>query len=526
MGAVLRFVMACLFALTFSFSAIAAPVFGSYRGIVSNERIGRDQLVKLELIHSRGSEGELNLRAILTLQFGGFDSGEYVSYHFENIAYNIVTGVFTFNQNDQEVHLTNVRIRDGVLTGEMHASIGLLGPFKLSNRATIGPERPLVEPIGGEYRGSCEGVPSALQLMTYRSTQDTTRLGNPFGVYEAKGQLGKYNPSYCSEKKGDLCTYTKIDSISYNFFVGDLVLSGYPFGMNCSVAGSALKCGECNLKRVSGEMRSPQLVSKTYDEDPILEIRQQLKSQRAAPLRGQYEGYVFHELLGVYQKIELDVATYDQPSDQGAKLIFSAVANARFGTSDNEVISYRFNPVEFPNPVQAPQFNLSRPEADVDVVLSVKEVQGGLIQGTWYSMIYGRVGSFVATRNGDLPKLPASKLMGSVSSGYEEAGGAGAIAKIIVGKGNAPIGSDNPFDPLNFNGYVWRKSGTTRKEGISGGSFDFYTGKIAILFGDDKTLNGFMIPGQEPTFRRLGGGFGTLMQEFQMSKFKRSDRLP
>jgi hypothetical protein len=526
MNVLTRFAAACILSLTFSLAAVAAPVFGSYRGVVKNEKLSRDQLVKLELIHSRADAGGIKLRAILTLQFGGYDSGEYVSYHFEDVAYNIVNGVLTFNQNDQEVHLSSVRIKDGELTGDMHAAVGLVGPFRLSNKAVIRPENPLVEPLGGEYQGRCGKVPSSMQLMTFRSTKDTTRLGNPFGVYEAKGQLANYNPSYCASKRTDFCTYSKIESASYNFFVGDLVLNGYPFGLNCAVEGSTLRCGECTLKRASDEMKKPSLAPATFGADPIPDIRKRLKEDTRAPLKGQYAGYLFHEQLGMFQRVEMDVATYDQPTDSGTQLIFSATANARFGTSDNEVISYRFNPTEFPNPVLAPQFVLSRPEADVDAVLSIRSIKGGVIQGVWYSMIFGKVGSFVVTKNGDLPELPSDKLFGSVSSGYEEVGGAGVISKVLVGKGNAPIGSDNPFDPLNFGGYVWRRSGTTQKEGIDGGSYDFYTGKIAILFGDNKALNGFLIPGQEPYLRRLGGGFGTIMQSFGTSRYKRSTRLP
>lgn len=526
MNALMRMVLACLLSVAFCGAAVAAPVFGSYRGVVKNQKLGRDQLVKLELINSRADEGAIKLRGILTLQFGGYDSGEYVSYLYEDVSYNIVTGILTFNQNDQEVHLSGVRIKDGQLTGEMHAAVGLVGPFTLSNSSVIKPSAPLIEPLGGEYTGTCGKVRSTLQLMTFRSTKDTTRLGNPFGVYEAKGQIANYKPSYCSEKKSDLCTYTKIEAASYNFFVGDLVLSGYPFGINCAVQGGSLKCGDCTFKRVSSEMAKPQLVAANSKEDPILEMRKQLKLVSSAPIKGQYVGYVFHEQLGMFQRIELDVATFDQPTNTGSNLIFSAVANARFGLSDNEVISYRFDPVEYPNPVLAPQFVLSRPAADVDPVLSIRSVRGGLIEGTWYSMIFGRVGSFLLTQNGDLPALPANQVFGSVASGYEEEGGAGVIAKILVGKGNAPIGSDNPFDPLNFNGYVWRKSGTTQKEGISGGSYDFYSGKIAILFGDNKILNGYLIPGQSPSLRRLGGGFGTIMQTFEQSKYKRSNRLP
>jgi hypothetical protein len=526
MNALMRIVLACLLMLAWVPAGFAAPVFGSYRGLVENERLDSEQLLKLEFINSRLPDGNIKIRAILTAQFGGFESGEYVSYHFEDVMFNLVSGIITFNQGDMEVHLSDVKILGNEISGILHSSSGRVGPFRLSSTEPPKLKKPLVEPLGGEYTGKCGKVISSLQLMTYRSTVDTTRLGNPFGVYEVKGQIGKFDAYYCSDQPNDRCAYTKVDSVSYNYFVGDLVMSGYPFGLSCKVRGGKIDCGECTFKRISDEMRAPLLKEKPKSENLEVDVKSRLSVKSSASIGGDYQGYLFHEHLGLYQKIGLEVATFNRPGPEGSSLMVSAVANARFGSSDNEVIAYRFNAVEYPNPVLPPEFVLSRPEADVDVILSIRSIRGGVIEGTWYSMIFGRVGEFVVTKNGDLPMLSSSKVFGDVSSGYVEKGGVGTLLKIIVAKGNAPIGSDNPFDPLNFFGYVWRKSGTTVKEEILSGSYDFYTGKIAILFGKNKTLNGFMVPGRVPNLRRLGGGFGTILQPFRMLPFERTNNLP
>jgi hypothetical protein len=97
---------------------------------------------------------------------------------------------------------------------------------------------------------------------------------------------------------------------------------------------------------------------------------------------------------------------------------------------------------------------------------------------------------------------------------------------LIVAKGNAPIGSDNPFYPLVLTGYVWNRRQSIQKDGISGGSYDFYTGKVAILFGEEKTLTGFINVNEEAKLRRLGGGFGTLLQKFDTSLFKKTTNMP
>ena len=158
--------------------------------------------------------------------------------------------------------------------------------------------------------------------------------------------------------------------------------------------------------------------------------------------------------------------------------------------------------------------------------MKINSVMGGVIRGTWNSNIFGRVGSFVVTRNGDLPELPETRLMKSLSSGYEEVGGKRFIANLVIAKGNAPIGSDNPYYPLTMNGYVWRRVQTSLKDPITGGSYDFYTGKIAVLFGAQKTLTGFIKTGSDAKLRRLGGGFGTLMQEFTPMEYRKTNKLP
>lgn len=48
-----RIALAMLLSFALAWAAEAAPVFGSYRGYVTHDRLKRDQLLKLELIHSR-----------------------------------------------------------------------------------------------------------------------------------------------------------------------------------------------------------------------------------------------------------------------------------------------------------------------------------------------------------------------------------------------------------------------------------------------------------------------------------------
>ncbi len=497
--------------------------FGTFVGFVSSQTTGKDQLIKLELIPGRADSGDIRLRAVLTLQFGGFDSGEYVSYHFHDVQYNLITGNLNFNQTDQEVYLSSAQIRAGSLTGNLSSSSGSIGPVSLSTTNRPLPTNPLVEPLGGEYRGTCGRTPSSLQLYTYRSTKDTYRPGNAFKAYEVKGQVGQYNPNYCSMTRDDRCVYSKITAASYNFHSGQLILNGLPFSYSCLIRGQTIDCGECSFKRSSSEMRNPRLVPNKYPIDPIDPIIERLKADRSTSIAGTYSGYVFHENLNVFQRVQIDLSTFQRTTDRGPALFIAAVARIYFGEKPGEVISYRYDAIEFPSPLLKPRFTLAQPDADVDAMLNVLDIRDGIVKGRWFSLIFGRVGSFVATKNGDLPSLTSDKIFGSTGATYDEfANKLGYIVDTVVGQDTAPVGSDNPFYPLTLYGNVWNKSGSVQKEAITSGSYDFYTGHITFIYGDQRAVSGKLVPKQPAYFRRLGGKFGTLMQNFEAVRYNKN----
>jgi MFS family permease len=75
--------------------SIAAPVFGRYLGVLKHDRLNREQLVKLDFFLSKSTASNVNLKAILSLQFGGFETGEYVSYHFDDVQFQLITGALS-----------------------------------------------------------------------------------------------------------------------------------------------------------------------------------------------------------------------------------------------------------------------------------------------------------------------------------------------------------------------------------------------------------------------------------------------
>jgi hypothetical protein len=233
--------------------------------------------------------------------------------------------------------------------------------------------------------------------------------------------------------------------------------------------------------------------------------------------------------LDKYQRVQIEVMTFEKTTPNGSNLIISTVASLQFGISKAEILNYRFDPVEYPNPLAKPQFILSRPEADVDAFLQVTDMSGGVIKGTWHSIIFGKVGSFIVTKNGNLPELKkSSSFLDQLSLTYEENGPSelqhDLILDLIVNKERTPLNSDNPFFPLNIKGWIWSKSGIIAKKDITQSSYDFYTGHVALLYGEEQVVTGQINSNEQIKFRRLGGGFGTFMQKFDLVSFKKKKR--
>ncbi len=523
-----KFILLIIIHLCVSAEAFDSNAFGTFTGVVSHDNLGKDQLVKLELIPEREIEGGMKLQAILTLQFGGYDSTEYVSYHYHDIAFNLLSGILTLNETNQEVYIKDAVLKGNIFEGILYSSSGQVGFVRLSKANDILPTQPLIEPLNGEYRGKCGKTPSSLQLFTYRSTNDSSRLGNPYGAYEAKGQFAKRDKVLCAGETKKFCTFSKVSSVSYDFFNGSLGINGDPLNYTCTVNGNKITCGDCQLQRVSNEMQKSRLQQKVDTKDLRKELIFSKSSNTAteSSIAGVYNGYLYHENLSAYQRVQIELSTYQQQTPNGLTLMISAIARLQFGETQNEILAYKFAPTPFPNPLKKTYFILARPDADVDALLQVTDLEKGIISGRWHSIIFGKVGSFVATKNENLPEIKNPVFLKQVSAVYEEKGASelqDLILELNVLRDRGPLNSDNPFIPLNIKGWIWRRSGLTEKDTIATSSYDFYTGRVALLYGKDKVVTGLinLTSGSPAKLRRLGGDFGTFMQSFDLVPFRK-----
>ena len=510
----------CLLAV----SAQAAPgasTFGRYVGTLKHERLNVEQLAKIDFIVSRSSGNQLEMKAVLTLHFGDFKSGEYISYHFDNVLYDILSGTFVFDQAQEGVSLVSKSFSNGQMSAELFSNaLGRIGMINLKLDGEAKPTLPLIEPVAGDFRSKCNGRDSIMQLHTMRSSEDSSRIGNNFGSYEIGGQFGYYDLSWCLN--GKACQWSSVRAGAYNFFTGTLDIIGKVNSWSCKTDAKGFTCDDgCRFDRVSDETRSrafspPKAVAAfpvVTPPDPTAPPAQ------VASLAGTYTGFLHHEYLDRYQPAELSVVTYQSVEGGERKLRISASARLFFNNSrSSEVISYRFEPRDFSNPLMPSQFVIDRLKDDVDAFLKITSFKDGIIRGEWYSLLFGRVGTF-EVRKPELGKLElpkGTKMIASINGDYDQTWWK---LKLITFQMRTPPNSENPYFPLNIAGNLILKDDYLEgRESIQGGTYDFYTGKIALQWKKEGLVIGWRNNNNEMVLRTISNEWGSVLQDYQEPK--------
>lgn len=511
-----------LLGLLISFTAAqAAPhLQPRYVGFVSYEQLGRSQFAKVDFVGSSHAKGP-GLKAIFTLHFGSFRDSEYLSYHFDSVHLDSSSGTFTFDQPNQDVTITHVRLEsDGALTGTLHHNhLMQAGEFRLvpAGRHLTVPNK-LIESLHGEYAGVCHGKPYLMQLATFRTTEDTTRVGNPFGHYEIRGQAATseqdaHIPPVTLAQQQELRVLTNFSGGSYHFLMGELEIAGFPENTRCLVEGNTLTCnGHCVLTKIDSRPLTAADFELPKHRDHYHVTRHH--SAKKDELGGTYRGYLHHEFLDRYQSLSLNIIDY--PRASGPRRI-SATASLYFGTPGvtPEILSYKFDPQEYRE--GQPQFIFSRILGDVDAIVHVTSHSKGVIRGYWFSMLFGRVGSFEVRKEGlsPVPLPPHSRVMNRLSGIYDSDLWELDVA---VFPGRSPNNSDNPFYPLEIKGSLKLLEGGA-KVPLEGGSYDFYTDRLGILYPEDRALTGFR---GDPhlNLRMMSAGYGAKLLPYKPSEFK------
>jgi len=511
-----------------SVMAVAASpleLVGRYSGIIRHESIQRDQLVQLDILVSnqgdkdKESEDTFSYMALLKLQFGDFSSPEYITYHYYDIKFHSDHNTLPLDHPDQKISVVLNYESPGKFTGRVRSNFSTGEGVLMVNKADpVQPLYPLMEPIGGEYEGLCgDGKMYRLQSFTFRSNYDTSKEGDPFASYRNLGNWGGKEDVLCHEGK-EYCLLGIFDHGSYNYFDNQIFFSGPKKTMKCQTTVNGLRCMNCDLKRISGEMKkdgrlNPVAVSKVF---PLTSLS---VPKKGADLAGVYRGYLYHEFLDVYQRSELSIETFQEAGEtiEESELKLSAIARLVFGDfGSKEAVIYRFETRNYPIHSAPFIFNLERPEEDLDAVLQIEEIGDGVVRGTWYSLIFGRVGRFEMRRDGNVTLPPAARLMKPVTGFYK---GKFWDLNLNVALGKAPVKSENPFFPLTFVGWTVIRDIGFRVTLVEG-SYDFYTGKIGFDLSDGSALVGNREPEGTLNLQKTGHLISSPLRNFEPDSYK------
>lgn len=466
--------------ITGSYSSFALPTV-RYTGVLHHHSIKKDQYVTLDLVANPQSEVPSSWLGLLKFYFGDLRSREYISFHFDTA--HLHGDWLVFDQINQEVSVSFSKFSEEELKGFLRTSFTTDHPeLVLRKDGNVPLKYPLIKPLWGEYEASCENSKRKIQLYTYRSTQETNRMGHPFSDYLIIGELGAENGINCIET--GYCIKNHFFSGAYNFYTENLDLFGrYESGnLRCEVTASGLKCGQCEYQKISEEDASVHPV--TEGARSVLPSVPSTGIKSPRDLEGSYFGYVYHEILNEYQFADLDFFLVP-PKTEGGPVGLSSLFRIYFGDlKSQEALTYRYDPVFLTE--NTDRFVLAKPSLteinEMDAVLEITGATEEAVSGVWYSLLFGRIGTFYLQRKSP-PQLPRdSVVFGPLNGEYSFENllmNVGIVAEKI------PSNLENPFSPLNFVGRIFHTEALWPAKDVQGGSYDFYTGRIA-LFLDQK----------------------------------------
>lgn len=375
----------------------------------------------------------------------------------------------------------------------------------------IGGNAKALDGIAGQYGASCNGIATAVQL-------EFSRWGR-HGVPDdpgflrdglITGRMGVADASTCGARPGD-CVQTVFKSASYDPFGGILTLRSPSRTVQCQLDAGELTCDSCKLVRSGGAVRSVAPVQSLLDRhdrlpETVFTTGSGLDLEaNPAALDGGYYGYLHQEGTGYYQPVSLNFV-FDRASGH-----YIPVSALYFGpVGNNEFIAYRFDPV-------AASSNMVL-SGQGETFMLVTQIGSKGLNGIWYSKTHGRIGT-VSLIRGNMPPLMADEkyLMPSLSGQY-----AGENWQFDLRVASNVSEDSRDFYPLRMFGVARDVVDPGRRRLIQDGSFDFYTGHLALRLDDGRTIVGRMSQtGFElfwPAWTRTGViGSGRELQAFKRS---------
>jgi len=183
--------------------------------------------------------------------------------------------------------------------------------------AKLFPKFSIVSTLKGSYEGTCDGIPTEVQLETAK--WDSEETDSPLLGYKLRGRWGVLDKSTCGDI-GRFCRTDRFSSGYYNFYTGQLILEGRPKSREGTVEGNSLVFEECKLtknKKAQPDSVDGSTDRKAFERGYHLEVSKDplpldpvTKLPKIEDIEGEYEGYLHHEFLDRYQFLRLNLRAY------------------------------------------------------------------------------------------------------------------------------------------------------------------------------------------------------------------------
>jgi len=515
--------------------------FGKYLGYL---HISDDSKmpVSMDLVPGSSASGQTEMRGMLRFHLGGFGSAEFASFYFPKIVEGF-DGRINFGSakdSSPDFRVENARLVDGrffaslyfpsTTSGEMPKS-GFVeailfgdGEGRMEDVLSLGGSAPALGNLSGQYAAVCEGRETVLQLEYSRWNYFSGEVAagfRPDGVLT--GRLGVTDLATCKLGSAN-CSQRVFRAGAYDPFTGKLLLQSSAGDTLCHRNATAITCDACTFSRVNPPR--PESVAAIGNESTkVAKLHRRAEETifdtgasvdldlDAAAMAGSLYGYLHHEATNLYQPISLNL-TYKPESGS-----YSAVSALYFGVpGNNEFIAYRFD--QFPKSEFAGRMVLDGP-GEAFFVITAFGSNG--LSGVWYSKTHGRIGTVSFAKNSMPPLMVDEKLlMHGLSGKYS-----GAYWQFELKVAANVSENSREFYPLRMFGSAREKGVSQKRRLIQDGSYDFYSGSVALRLDDGRTVVGRIKDGSAelfwPPWPRLGPVIEA--QEFQVfNRIDQSDR--
>jgi len=196
-------------------------ISGLYKSVLLHEGTKFYQVANITLRTIQVGSGQLKISANVRVFFGDDTSNEFLTYEFDDVPYNFITGQMSIKDPKNDVSLVGIfKPSAGTFEGDWFSTIiGKVGKFSAKKAPTAPPapaEGILVRTLTGQYRGKLTNTNPQSNLperatISLVTTQDTS-TGTP--IIKISGTTRLYLGDFESFEYVE----TKLVDVNFNFY--------------------------------------------------------------------------------------------------------------------------------------------------------------------------------------------------------------------------------------------------------------------------------------------------------------------